>query len=84
MHKIISALMLALADVIRSQKDGAVGAGALLTEHQDRMIRSFFDALTEPIRLRRVGKVRDDLADLFNVSLDSIDLSLKRTKSSAK
>lgn len=76
------ALLPALADVIRSQRDTAVGVGARLTALQDRNIRSYFDAFTTHVRPpQRIGEVQDKLAKLFHVSPDTIGRSLKRTES---
>jgi hypothetical protein len=81
------ALLPALADVIRSQTDGARGTPARLTEHQNRMIRQLFKSFTADniVGRRReqmkMGELRQWLADKFKVSVATIERSLNHTKS---
>ena len=84
------ALLPVLADVIRSQRDSARGAGGEALDHvQDLMIRDVFDKWTSKRtssdgaarQFERVGYIRQWLADQLHVSLDTINRSLKRTAS---
>lgn len=73
-HYLHPVLLPALADVIRSQGDGARGSPRKLTHVQDAVIRTFIDRVPDkiPDRIKRLAKI-------YNVSADLIKESLKRT-----
>jgi len=77
-HYLHPALLPALADVIRSQRDGARGAGRRLTQRQDAAIREVFNRSVESTR------IISWLASIHGVNDDLIRESLRRTKPTGK
>lgn len=76
-HYLHPMLLPALADVIRSQMEGAPGRARVLTSIQDAVIRKVVE---------RRGAVADRkwLASLYDVSEDAIKQSLERTRLKGK
>jgi hypothetical protein len=79
------ALMPALADAIRSQTDGARGRPNVLTHHQARMIREFFDK-NGPFFFpdEHPDATVKWLASAFKTTPATIERSLSETKEKAK
>lgn len=74
-------LLPALADVIRSQRDRARGAGKKLTRHQDRMIRHLFDRIGPHLHPEGHPKATIKwLASAFETGPKTIERSLRETE----
>jgi hypothetical protein len=72
-HFLHPVLLPALADVIRSQRDGARGAGKRLTQRQDATIRSIVDRQGDDVSTIRW------LASVLDVSRELVRESLRRS-----